>query len=56
MNQDFAQSRLFYLELAKLRRKREWTMICLSNVLRILNKEKATVPAAAVSDFEEIGW
>lgn len=42
MNQDFTQSRWFYLELAKLKHNREWTMICLSNVLRIMNKEKAT--------------
>jgi hypothetical protein len=57
MNQDFAQSRLFYQELAKIKRDRKWTMICLANVLRIMNKEKAAVSAATVSNtFDEIGW
>lgn len=41
MNQDFAQSRLFYQELAKVKRDRKWTFICLANVLRIMEKEKS---------------
>lgn len=54
MNQDFAQSREFYLKLAKERRNRQWTFICLANVLRILNKEKAAVSAA--TDPLELTW
>jgi hypothetical protein len=56
MNQQFTQSREFYLELAKTRRNRQWTFICLANVLRILEKEKATVRAAAVSNDFELDW
>lgn len=42
MNKQFAQSRQFYLELAKL--NGSWDMIrtCAANVHRLLEKEKAT--------------
>jgi hypothetical protein len=48
MNQQFAQSRRLYLESAKARRDRQWTRICLANVKRVLDKEKAPTAIGAI--------